>query len=59
MTRQAALDERVENPNLPRHYNYSCVDGVRSAVHIGNLLQLQDIAHNVPLAWPGSGNSNL
>lgn len=59
VTRQAALDERVENPNLPRHYNYSCVDGVRSAVHIGNLLQLQDIAHNVPLVWPAPSNRDL
>lgn len=59
VTRQGALDARVENPALPRHYNYTCVDGVRSAVHIGNLLQLQDIAHNVPLHWPTSGNKNF
>ena len=59
VTRKAMLDERIENPSLPRHYNYSCVDGVRSAVHIGNLLQLQDIAHNVPLDWTGHDNKNL
>ena len=59
VTRGATMNERIENPALPRHYNYSCVDGVRSAVHIGNLLQLQDIAHNVPLSWPPAGNKNL
>ena len=59
VTRGATMNERIENPVLPRHYNYSCVDGVRSAIHVGNLLQLQDIAHNVPLRWPSGGNKNL
>lgn len=58
VTRLATMDERVENPALPRHYNQTCVDGACSAIHIGNLLQLQDIAHNVPLAWPSRSNKN-
>lgn len=58
VTRLATMDERIENPALPRHYNQTCVDGASSAIHIGNLLQLQDIAHNVPLAWPTVADKN-
>lgn len=58
VTRLATMDERIENPALPRHYNQTCVDGACSAIHIGNLLQLQDIAHNVPLAWPLGADKN-
>ena len=59
VTRQTIMDERIENPALPRHYNQTCVDGASSAIHIGNLLQLQDIAHNVPLAWPPVSHKNF
>lgn len=52
ITRGKNIDEKVENPASPGHYNFTCVDGARSAVHIGNLLQVQDIAHNVPLIFP-------
>jgi hypothetical protein len=52
ITRGKNIDEKVENPSSPGHYNFTCVDGARSAVHIGNLLQVQDIAHNVPLMFP-------
>jgi hypothetical protein len=58
VTRLAIMDERIENPAYPRHYNHTCVDGASSAIHIGNLLQLQDIAHNVPLIWPTSAHKN-
>jgi hypothetical protein len=27
--------------------------------HIGNLLQLQDVVHNVPLIWPASSHKNF
>jgi hypothetical protein len=57
VTRQKVMDERIENPALPRHYNQTCVDGACSAIHIGNLLQLQDIAHNVPMVWPTALNN--
>jgi hypothetical protein len=59
VTRLATMDERIENPVHPRHFNQTCVDGACSAIHIGNLLQLQDIAHNVPLAWPTSSHKNF
>lgn len=59
VTRLAIMDERIENPALPRHYNQTCVDGACSAIHIGNLLQLQDIAHNVPLVWPAPPHKNV
>lgn len=59
VTRQAMMDERIENPALPRHYNQTCVDGACSAIHVGNLLQLQDIAHNVPLIWPASPDKSI
>jgi hypothetical protein len=59
VTRLATMDERIENPAYPRHYNQTCVDGACSAIHIGNLLQLQDIAHNVPLVWPTSTHKNF
>jgi hypothetical protein len=59
VTRLATMDERIENPALPRHYNQTCVDGACSAIHIGNLLQLQDIAHNVPLVWPAPLHKNV
>jgi hypothetical protein len=59
VTRLATMDERIENPVSPRHYNQTCVDGACSAIHIGNLLQLQDIAHNIPLAWPASFHKNF
>jgi len=59
VTRQSVMDERIENPALPRHYNQTCVDGACSTIHIGNLLQLQDIAHNIPLAWPTAFHKNL
>lgn len=52
ITRGKNLDERIEHPDFPHHYNFTCVDGARSAIHIGNLLQVQDIAHNVPLVFP-------
>lgn len=56
ITRGKNIDEKVENPVFPGHYNFTCVDGVRSAVHIGNLLQVQDIAHNVPLTFPANAS---
>lgn len=59
VTRLANMDERIENPAHPRHYNQTCVDGACSAIHIGNLLQLQDIAHNMPLIWPTSAHKNF
>jgi hypothetical protein len=59
VTRQTIMDERIENPSLPRHYNQTCVDGASSAIHFGNLLQLQDIAHNVPLVWPPASHKNF
>lgn len=52
ITRGKIIDEKVENPASAGHYNFTCVDGARSAIHIGNLLQVQDIAHNVPLTFP-------
>ena len=52
ITRGKNLDEKIEHPDFPHHYNFTCVDGARSAIHIGNLLQMQDIAHNVPLVFP-------
>ena len=54
VTRGKKLDEKVENPASAGHYNFTCVDGARSDIHIGNLLQIQDIAHNVPLTFPVS-----
>jgi hypothetical protein len=59
VTRRATMDERMENPAFPRHYNQTCVDGACSAIHIGNLLQLQDVVHNVPLIWPASSHKNF
>ena len=59
VTRLATMDERIENPAYPSHYNQTCVDGACSAIHIGNLLQLQDIAHNTPLAWPAPAHKNF
>ena len=59
VTRQTIMDERIENPSLARHYNQTCVDGASSAIHVGNLLQLQDIAHNVPLVWPPISHKNF
>lgn len=54
ITRGKKLDEKIENPASAGQYNFTCVDGARSAIHIGNLLQVQDIAHNVPLTFPDS-----
>jgi len=54
VTRGKSIDEKVENSASPGHYNFTCVDGVRSTVHIGNLLQVQDIAHNAPLIFPAN-----
>jgi hypothetical protein len=56
ITRGKKLDEKVENPASAGHYNFTCVDGARSDIHIGNLLQIQDIAHNVPLTFPINTN---
>jgi hypothetical protein len=52
ITRGKNIDEKVENPASAGNYNFTCVDGARSAIHIGNLLQVQDIAHNAPLIFP-------
>lgn len=52
ITRGSIMDQKVENPDLPSHFNFTCVDGARSAIHIGNLLHVQDIAHNIPLKYP-------
>lgn len=52
ITRGKKIDEKVENPTSAGYYNFTCVDGARSAIHIGNLMQVQDIAHNVPLIFP-------
>lgn len=52
ITRGKKMDEKIENPASAGHYNFTCVDGARSAIHIGNLMQIQDIAHNVPLTFP-------
>lgn len=54
VTRGKNIDEKVENSASPGHYGFTCVDGARSAVHLGNLLQVQDIAHNVPLIFPAN-----
>ena len=51
VTRGRNFDERIEDSARPGHFNYSCVDGFRSAIHVGNLLQVQDFAHNMPLSW--------
>lgn len=56
ITRGKKIDEKVENPASAGHYNFTCVDGARSAIHIGNLMQIQDIAHNVPLIFPTNTN---
>ena len=56
ITRGRTMDEKIENPTLENHYNFTCVDGARSAIHIGNLLQVQDIAHNVPMTFPKHTN---
>jgi len=56
ITRGRTMDEKVENPALAGNYNFTCVDGARSAIHIGNLLQVQDIAHNVPMVFPKHTN---
>lgn len=57
ITRGRKIDEKIENPASAGQYNFTCVDGARSAIHIGNLLQVQDIAHNVPLTFPASLSS--
>ena len=56
ITRGRTMDEKIENTALSDNYNFTCVDGARSAIHIGNLLQVQDIAHNVPLIFPKHTN---
>ncbi|MFL6717295.1 MAG: glutamate cyclase domain-containing protein [Burkholderiaceae bacterium] len=57
VTRGKKIDEKIENPAFAAQYNFTCVDGARSAIHIGNLLQVQDIAHNVPLTFPNYRNT--
>jgi hypothetical protein len=52
ITRGRSMNEKVENPAVAGQHNFTCVDGARSAIHIGNLLQVQDIAHNIPLDFP-------
>ncbi|WP_194714018.1 glutamate cyclase domain-containing protein [Noviherbaspirillum soli] len=56
ITRGKKLNEKIENPAFSGQYNFTCVDGARSAIHIGNLLQVQDIAHNFPLTFPVDTN---
>lgn len=56
VTREREMDRKVENPASPGAFNFTCVDGARSEIHIGNLLQMQDIAHNVPLNFPAKSH---
>ena len=52
ITRGRHMNEKVEHPDFAGQYNFTCVDGARSTIHIGNLLQVQDIAHNTPMVFP-------
>lgn len=52
ITRGKNMNEKVENPAAASQYNFTGVDGARSAIHRGNLLQVQDIAHNIALTFP-------
>jgi hypothetical protein len=52
ITRGRQMNEKVENRDFLGQYNFTCVDGARSTIHIGNLSQVQDIAHNIPMIFP-------